>query len=135
MKEDAFGDNLAVGWRKPSDGNSSSPTEVIPGDVLSASLTNSASNFRAYVESNVSLVLSPVPVSNTLNIKFFFVNDSDNSVGLAIYDYTGRLAISRFLTEDTFNGEIDVSRLAPGVYILSLTKANEVITKRFTVRQ
>ncbi len=34
MKEAAGGDNLAVGWRKPSDGNGSAPTEVISGAYL-----------------------------------------------------------------------------------------------------
>ncbi len=35
MKEGGGGDNLAVGWRKPSDGSGASPVEVIPGSVLS----------------------------------------------------------------------------------------------------
>lgn len=37
MKEGAFGDHLAVGWRKPSDGPGNIPSEVIPGNVLSTS--------------------------------------------------------------------------------------------------
>ncbi len=39
MKEGTGGDNLAVGWRKPSDGAGASPSEVIPGSVLSPSST------------------------------------------------------------------------------------------------
>ena len=35
MKEGGGGDNLAVGWRKPSNGNAASPIEVIPGSYLS----------------------------------------------------------------------------------------------------
>lgn len=35
MQELGGGDNLAVGWRKPSDGNGTDPIEVIPGNVLS----------------------------------------------------------------------------------------------------
>jgi len=35
MKEGGGGDNLAVGWRKPSDGDGVVPVEVIPGSVLS----------------------------------------------------------------------------------------------------
>jgi chitodextrinase len=35
VKENGGGDNLAVGWRKPSDGTGTSPSEVIPGSVLS----------------------------------------------------------------------------------------------------
>ena len=38
MKEGSGGDNLAVGWRRPSEGNGSTPTEVIPGNVLSTTL-------------------------------------------------------------------------------------------------
>ena len=38
MKEGAGGDNLAVGWRKPSEGDGTVPTEVIPGSVLSPDL-------------------------------------------------------------------------------------------------
>jgi len=36
MKEAGGGDNLAVGWRRPSDGDGSSPAEIIPGNVLSS---------------------------------------------------------------------------------------------------
>ncbi|NKI31908.1 Ig-like domain-containing protein [Croceivirga thetidis] len=35
MKESGGGDNLAVGWRRPSDGNGQTPAEIIPGNVLS----------------------------------------------------------------------------------------------------
>ena len=35
MKEGFGGDNLSVGWRRPSDGNGSEPAEVVPGNVLS----------------------------------------------------------------------------------------------------
>ncbi|MEO9892434.1 Ig-like domain-containing protein [Aurantibacter sp.] len=35
MKEGDGGDHLSVGWRKPSDGNGSSPSQVIPGSNLS----------------------------------------------------------------------------------------------------
>ena len=38
MKEGAGGDNLAVGWRKPSEGDGTVPTEVLPGSVLSPDL-------------------------------------------------------------------------------------------------
>lgn len=38
MKEGGGGDNLAVGWRKPTDGNETSPAEVIPGSYLSPPL-------------------------------------------------------------------------------------------------
>ncbi|WP_350291311.1 Ig-like domain-containing protein, partial [uncultured Croceitalea sp.] len=36
MKEAGGGDNLAVGWRRPSDGDGGVPTEIIPGNVLSS---------------------------------------------------------------------------------------------------
>ena len=35
MKEATFGDNLAVGWRRPSDGDASTAAEVVPGSALS----------------------------------------------------------------------------------------------------
>ncbi len=35
MKEGEYGEHMAVGWRKPYDGNGSTPTEIIPGSVLS----------------------------------------------------------------------------------------------------
>lgn len=34
MKEHGGGDNLAVGWRKPSDGNGTDPVEIVPGSAL-----------------------------------------------------------------------------------------------------
>lgn len=35
LKEGEFGDHMAVGWRKPSDGPGNEPAELVPGDVLS----------------------------------------------------------------------------------------------------
>jgi len=40
VKEGIGGDNLAAGWRKPSDGNGTSPAEVVPGSVLSRFVTD-----------------------------------------------------------------------------------------------
>ena len=40
VKEAGGGDNLAVGWRKPSDGPGSLPVEVIPGSVLAPDLAS-----------------------------------------------------------------------------------------------
>ena len=47
MKEGSGGDNLAVGWRKPSDGNGTAPVEVIPGNVLSPDLESTLPELKA----------------------------------------------------------------------------------------
>ncbi|MBI9040832.1 choice-of-anchor D domain-containing protein [Lutibacter sp.] len=57
MKEGAGGDNLAVGWRKPSNGDAASPFEVIPGTYLSPPKTtycdptySSGTGFGDYID-------------------------------------------------------------------------------------
>jgi hypothetical protein len=80
------------------------------------------------------LSLSPVPASTTLNVDYYFINDSNSRITLSVFDNIGRQFMNRTFTEDTFTGEINITQLQPGVYYLRLTKDEEVLTKRFTVR-
>ena len=134
MKEGGFGDNLAVGWRKPSDGDGPLPTEVIPGDVLSPFTSSASIPLRAYIEPTSSLSLSPVPVATILNMEYSFDSNSEGSIDLVIFDNIGRLVYTREITQENFNNQIDVSQLPVGAYLLRLTKEDEVLVKRFMKR-
>ncbi|MFS4494148.1 Ig-like domain-containing protein [Maribacter sp. 2308TA10-17] len=134
MKEGTFGDNLAVAWRRPSDGNGSLPTEVIPGIVLSPLLANTAPSLGSFVEPDLQLILSPVPTRNILNIQCSFNNESESLIQLSIFDHVGRQVIGKVINPDTFNEQINVSQLPSGVYLLQLIKDEEVLTKKFSKR-
>ena len=134
MKEGSGGDNLAVGWRRPSDGNGTVATEVIPGAVLSASIANGVSSLRAVIEPSAMLSLSPVPASTTLNVDYYFINDSDSEINLVIFDNLGRQVFNRSYAEDDFNKQIDISNLPSGTYFLRLSKDDEQLMKQFLVK-
>jgi chitodextrinase len=80
LKENWGGDNLAAGWRKPSDGSGTSPAEVIPGSVLSPytgvpSDTQAPSTPSGFVSSSVT--------SNSVNLNW---NASTDNVGVTGYE-------------------------------------------------
>jgi hypothetical protein len=133
MKEDAFGDNLAVGWRKPSDSNSSLPTEVIPGIFLSASLTNAASNFRAALPV-FEISLHPNPAGDILGISVF-ENINRNIEMFHIYDILGKVVINTKASDELLsdgNYQINVSELTSGMYFLYIiTDDNQQQVKKF----
>ncbi len=56
MKEGGFGDFLAVGWRKPSDGQGNEPAEIMPGSVMSI---------------DISIAVSGVSIEENLEIEQF----------------------------------------------------------------
>ena len=56
MKEGGFGDFLAVGWRKPSDGAGNEPAEIMPGSVMSI---------------DISIAVSGVSIEENLEIEQF----------------------------------------------------------------
>jgi uncharacterized protein YjdB len=56
MKEGGFGDFLAVGWRKPSDGAGNEPSEIVPGSVMSV---------------DISVAVSGVTIDESIEIEQF----------------------------------------------------------------
>ena len=85
MKEGSGGDNLAVGWRKPSDGTGNLPIEIIPGNVLSPDATINVTGIELDINSEIlevgeqiALNASIIPANaSNLNISW---SSSDDSV-------------------------------------------------------
>ncbi|MFS4494807.1 PA14 domain-containing protein [Maribacter sp. 2308TA10-17] len=136
MKEDAFGDNLAVAWRKPSDGNGEMPTEVLPGSVLSPfansskSLTAIVSELPSQDKNEPDLTISPNPASTEVNVVV------SNFADVAEIEYTiYTLSGIEVLSLKGYTGQmIDVSWLAKGTYQLvarsgSWSKAKNLIVR------
>ncbi|MFH6602414.1 Ig-like domain-containing protein [Maribacter algicola] len=124
MKEEAFGDNLAVGWRRPSDGDGALPVEVVPGEVLSPFTTSTASSSKQQSLAITEVELYPNPAGNLLNI--MVSGDVDSPVEMFyIYDAFGKnvLALKREETQLLGDGvfQIYVGDLSPGMYYLYLT--------------
>ncbi|MBM1107999.1 Ig-like domain-containing protein [Aurantibacter crassamenti] len=63
MKEGDGGDHLTVGWRKPSDGNGNSPSQVIPGTYLSPA------SFEATAVTGVTISQSTQTISAFSSVK------------------------------------------------------------------
>ena len=136
MKEGGFGDNLSVGWSRPSDANNALPSEVIPGEVLSPRVTNNVVGLKAYIPPSSSLELSPVPADDYINVNYFFSNEESNSaIELVIFDNLGREILASSLDSESFEGRVNISSLANGVYLLRLKKDEEVLVKRFTIKR
>lgn len=135
MKEVGFGDNLAVGWRKPSDGDGVSPIEVIPGAVLSPSASSSANQPFVVdlnkIEANVpSYTMSPNPA--TTNVAISISNlDTDAEVYYTIYSLIGSEVFSlRGGIKETIN----VSMLAKGAYQVVIRSGSWTESKKLLVR-
>jgi len=120
MKEGSFGDHLAAGWRKPSDGNGTEASEVIPGNVFSPFMTTEELGQFLIWELDTSatagpnFMFSPNPASTQLSISVSNV-DEGTAIDYAIYSVSGsevlRLKGGPIQT-------IDIANLAKGAYIL-----------------
>lgn len=136
MKEGAFGDHLAAGWRKPSDGNGDNASEVIPGSVLSPFATAeelSQSLLRGVdTELNIkpSFVLSPNPASTELSVNVSNL-DRNSELDFVIYSVLGREIIH---VKGGLSKTIDVSRLAKGTYILVVSSKQWKSSKNLIIK-
>jgi len=134
MKEAAFGDNLAVGWRRPSDGNGASPTEVIPGDVMSSELNTNPSlslDLSDLPDRNEpSMSISPNPATAEITIALRnFVDVFE--VEYMIYSFSGRQVFSM---RGSANQTIDVSWLAAGTYQVIVRSGSWSTSKKLIVQ-
>ncbi len=77
-------------------------------------------NVEQLDESNVQIF--PNPVQDILNVRY----DSEQALQVTVIDLKGRIQIS-----DKQTREIDVSKLAPGSYVVRLTSNNQVVSKPF----
>ena len=128
MKEGTGTDNLAVGWLKPGQ-NGTSPSEVIPGSVLSP-LVVPAKARESFVENpvdlekDVTLKVYPNPLmSDELNIR---LENLTSVATLKIYTMSGVECYER-LVESSDIIRVDRSVFKSGIYIIKVQ--NESFTK------
>ena len=140
VNEASGGDNLAVGWRKPQDGNGLDPTEVIPGSVLSSidynpyvpvtgvAVTPTSQTLDIGNTLSLSAIISPVNATNT-NLSW---NSSDNSIATvsALGEVTavseGTVQITATTEDGNFSAfsTITVNPPVSGDYITGFTLIN-----------
>ena len=135
MKEGSFGDHLAVGWRKPSDGNDSVAAEVIPGNVLSPALTSEQlGNFLVWDAgenlAQPSFMFSPNPASTEVSIYVSNVEDGAE-INYAIYSVSGS---EIFRLKGSLRETIDVSNYASGTYILMVSSNTWTSSQNLIIR-
>ena len=83
-----------------------------------------------YIE---GLVLWPNPVSNSLKIQF--KNSDTNEVSIGLFDLQGRQILKSFEASKTniFTREINVQKIASGIYLLTIQQGNKRTTKKILV--
>ncbi len=104
-------------------------------EVLGCFNGNVASSLKALNTNQATMSLSPVPADDILNISYFFNISNDSPIELVVFDDLGRKVNQQIFDTKTFTGQLDVSTLAPGAYLVQLKKEDEIIVKRFTVNR
>ncbi len=136
MKEGAFGDHLAAGWRKPSDGNGAQAAEVIPGSVLSPFMTTAELgqfllwDVNAEAANTPSFMLSPNPASTQLTISVSNIGD-ETEVDYVMYSVLGREVLR---LKGGRQATIDVSSFAKGTYIMVVSSKVWTSSKNLIIR-
>ena len=135
MKENSSGDNLAVGWRRPSDGDGTLPTEVIPGNVLSPAVNSSQSlvvdvSDLAF-KNNPSMTISPNPASTEVQITLNDLEEEDSEIQYTVYSITGSKVLS---LKGEWQETIDVSRFAKGTYQIIVRSGSWSASKKLIIR-
>jgi hypothetical protein len=84
-------------------------------------------------EANASLEIFPNPANDIVNI--WFDSDEDTPAHLKIYNLTGKEIYNRAfqLTEGDNDFSFQTSTWVKGIYIVSMTTSNNVITKKLIV--
>jgi hypothetical protein len=83
------------------------------------------------LRTNGTLKLNPNPVKDILNVSY--TNENSGSLGLSVFDLTGRLVINSSFGEQpkgVFNASINLSGLSQGVYIVNVGNGYGKIVKR-----
>jgi len=135
MKEAAFGDNLAVGWRKPSDGDGNNPRQVIPGNVLSPILNTSLPllvdvSDLAY-RNEASITISPNPAIDEVQITLNNLEEEGSEIEYTIYSISGTKVLN---LRGEWNETINISRLASGTYQIVARSGSWSASKKLIVR-
>jgi hypothetical protein len=77
------------------------------------------------------MLVYPNPASSTINIAFLKQPEKDLEISLT--DLTGRIVASGNILGN--QAAIEVSRLSPGTYFLSLISSTNVITRKIVVER
>lgn len=119
MNEDGGGDNLSVGWRKPSNGNGTSPVEILPctffidintPNIISVTGISLSEETLNLIESETSTITATITPQNADNKTVIW---SSNNLGIVQVDANGNLtAISSgeaLVTATTIDGNFTAS--------------------------
>jgi hypothetical protein len=133
MTDNGGADNLAVGWLKPGQ-TGTSPSEVIPGSVLSPLGTKSKEvifDIPILITNDVKLLVYPNPLnSDLLNIR---LENFSNLATLNIYSISGVL-FKEVLIHSSGTIHIDRSDFKSGIYIVKVFNNEFVKTTRLIVK-
>jgi len=132
MKESTGIDNFSVGWLKPGQ-SGTSPSEVIPGTVLSpiGNKSTEANVSDIFLDENVKMTVYPNPITgDVLNIK---IENSIEETTIRIYSATGILVFER---ENFSSEEINLDRniFKNGIYIIKVFSNTFTETTKLIVK-
>lgn len=106
--------------------------EVVNKSALER-LSNNYLTPKSNLEKNISIF--PNPTSDNPSINFQLVNDEKTSI--SIYNLSGQLELlisqDKFLKHGSYSIHIDINSLKSGLYIVVLSTASQINTKRMVV--
>ncbi len=141
LKEAGGGDNLAVGWRKPSNGSGTSPAEVIPGAVLSPPTGGATARVQVQAkatslkEARATMTVYPNPfaVSDELNV---VVPETGEFTLEIFHSVSGALVFSEAYDrarDSTLKLKIDED-ISQGVYIIRYRSKALLISRKLMIQ-
>ena len=139
---DSYGDGICCAYGRGSYSiTDASGTVLASGgeynysETTSICLGENTTGLRTTIEeTSSSLVLSPVPADEVLNLNYYFASGSVGRVSVSIYDSAYKNVYQNVISKDTFSKQIDVSQFSEGVYLIQLSNEREVLSKRFIVK-
>jgi alpha-tubulin suppressor-like RCC1 family protein len=109
------------------------------GDCLGECTTASNAKSLNYAGSNLqgaeaSIALFPNPAHNTLNVELKDIGTGYRSY--QVTDISGRVVLSKTLADEVYSDvtSVNITSLAPGIYILRIATDSGAIMQRFTVQ-
>lgn len=104
-------------------------TKLAIGTAAAIAVPVSDTQMSSLVRENTAVIeLFPNPVRELLHIRFY--SGSATTATFTIMDATGR-EVGQPLSMENGSRTVDVSRLGPGAYVLSIRSGNTVVSKRF----
>jgi unsaturated rhamnogalacturonyl hydrolase len=134
MKEGTGSDNLAVGWLKPGQ-TGTSPSEVIPGSVLSprGSAPSMPLSDEGFVNPNMekTMIIYPNPARDYINM-LIPANMLNKDAVISIISFNGRMILQEKRTLNSTEN-INLNNVANGLYILRIDTKDESVNKKISV--